>query len=159
MKTYYFKEENITSTDQLSALLDSWVSEGKNTYHNLTEEDRSFKSSPEVWSPREIIGHLIDSARYNLTRFSEVPLEDSPYLLKVYDPENLVLLFDYQNQNDKNLIPFWEQLNLQISGLIRNVKTADLERLVIIQGEVFPLAYIMFDYVGHLGHHLAELKG
>ncbi|MBK8852303.1 MAG: DinB family protein [Saprospiraceae bacterium] len=159
MKTYYFNEENIASTDQLSDLLDSWVIEGKNTYRNLTEEDRSFKPSPEVWSPREIIGHLIDSARYNLMRFSEIPLETSPYMLKVYDPDNLVLLFDYQNQNDKNLITFWEQLNLQISGLIRNVKTADLERLVIIQGEVFSLAYIMYDYVGHLGHHLAELKG
>ncbi len=158
MKTHYFKEDNITSTDQLSDLLDRWVMEGKNTYQNLTKEERSFKPFPDVWSPREIIGHLIDSARYNLMRFSEVLLESSPYLLKVYDPDNLVLLFDYQNQNDKNLIPFWEQLNLQISGIIRNVKTADLERLVIIQGEVYSLAYIMFDYVGHLGHHLAELK-
>ena len=92
MKTHYFKEDNITSTDQLSDLLDSWVMEGKNTYHNLL-------------------------------RFSEVLLESSPYILKGYDQNNLVLLMDYQNQNDKNLIAFWELLNTYISAVIRNIKT------------------------------------
>jgi DinB superfamily len=157
MNTYYFKETDIVTTDQLADLLDTWVLEGKNTYRNLTEEDRSHKPSVDVWSAREIMGHLIDSARYNLMRFSEIPLEASPYQLKVYDQENLVRLFDYQNQNDKNVIALWEQLNHQISGLIRNVKTTDLSKEVIIQGEVYSLSYIMFDYVGHLGHHLKEL--
>ncbi len=157
MKTHYFKEENITTTGQLSDLLDSWVMEGKNTYQNLTEEDKRFKPFPDVWSPREIIGHLIDSARYNLARFSEVLLESSPYILKGYDQNNLVLLMDYQNQNDKNLIAFWELLNTYISEVIRNIKTKDLERMVIIRGESFSLAYIVFDYVGHLRHHLEDL--
>ena len=126
MKTHYFKEENITTTGQLSDLLDSWVMEGKNTYQNLTEEAKRF-------------------------------LESSPYILKGYDQNNLVLLMDYQNQNDKNLIAFWELLNTYISAVIRNIKTKDLERMVIIRGESFSLAYIVFDYVGHLRHHLEDL--
>ena len=68
------------------------------TYIDQSSEiEFSRKSSPEKWSKKEILGHLIDSAVNNLQRFTEIQFQDKPYPIQKYDQDQLVIANDYQN--------------------------------------------------------------
>ena len=159
MHTQYFHHPEINSIADLNARLHKLVQHTLHAYFQLDSDHRSAKLSYDHWSPREIIGHLTDSARYNLMRFTEIPLESSPYVIKVYDQVNLVKIFNYQHQDDAALLQFWQNLNLQISRIISQLTPEELGKKVSLGEESFTLSYIIFDYVGHLEHHLEQIFG
>ena len=47
----------------------------------ISPEDLICKISPEKWSNKEVIGHLIDSAQSNIRRFVVAQYEDKPYIV------------------------------------------------------------------------------
>ena len=64
----------IETTNKLEALLiltKEYISKSSDAELNL-------KASPEKWSKKEIIGHLIDAGIYNLQRFTEIQYEKEP---------------------------------------------------------------------------------
>ncbi|RCK77550.1 MAG: hypothetical protein IGBAC_1859 [Ignavibacteriae bacterium] len=83
----------------------------KEAIKDLSEEEKSFKPSPEKWSIREIINHLCDSEIMAATRLFRIVTEDNP-LLVAYNQNIWAQTFHY-NEID-------EELGLLIFGLIRN---------------------------------------
>lgn len=116
------------------------------------------KPKPTQWSKKEILGHLIDSARYNLRRFTEIHIKPKPYQIIDYEQDELVIVNDYQRAEPKDLIMLWVGLNRQIIHIIRelNEKTVQVQAKLPNQ-KMTNLLFLINDYLDHLEHHVKQI--
>lgn len=130
-------------------------------------------SAPGKWCPRELVGHLIDSAANNHQRFVRaryLPADGSFELVfPSYDQDAWVSGQRYREAPWRELIELFRLYNLHLARvfestppeLARRVTTRhNFERIAwrtLPAGEPATLAYFAQDYVGHLHHHLAAL--
>ncbi len=116
------------------------------------------KHKPTKWSKKEILGHLIDSAHYNLRRFTEIHIKPKPYQIIDYNQDELVLVNDYQRAEPKDLIMLWVSLNKQIIHVLKqqNEKTLQIQaRLPNLKNT--NLLFLINDYLEHLEHHVKQI--
>ncbi len=116
------------------------------------------KPKPTQWSKKEILGHLIDSAHYNLRRFTEIHIKTKPYQIVDYEQDELVLVNNYQRAEPKDLIMLWVGLNRQIIHIIRelNEKTVQVQAKLPNQ-KTTSLLFLINDYLDHLEHHVKQI--
>ncbi len=129
-------------------------------FRNFSEDDILRKTSPEKWSRKEILGHLIDSALNNLRRFTEIQFLPQPYIIQPYDQVNLVIVNDYQHLPVQQLLNLWQTLNRQIIHVIERIPEQKLAYPVNPQyhnKEMKNLGWIIGDYVAHMKHHMKQI--
>ncbi|MGI9581921.1 DinB family protein [Chryseobacterium sp. RRHN12] len=127
-------------------------------FQNISEEEWSYKSSPEKWSKKEIIGHLCDSALTNIRRFVVTQYKENENI--VYDQNFWVKAQNYQNVPTSDLIGLWKSLNYQIVHVVENIPDEALQRTcdtTKTELQRFTLEFIIKDYVDHLQHHLKAI--
>lgn len=121
--------------------------------------DWETKPSPDKWSKKEIIGHLIDSAQINLQRFIRCTYEENFKL--IYEQDEWVAAAHYQNADIKELLDLWILLNRQI---IRVLGDYPLDRLSAVcdndknNVQLHTVEWLAADYVRHMQHHLGQIK-
>jgi hypothetical protein len=120
------------------------------------------------WSPREIIGHLIDSAQNNHGRFVRAQLTDD-LVFPGHAQDEWVRVQRYNEREWSALVELWADYNFHIAHVIAQIPPdiADRPRrkhnLHELAWRTVPadkpatLAYFMTDYVGHLEHHLRQI--
>jgi hypothetical protein len=124
----------------------------------LSEAGAAFKPSAEKWSPKEELGHLLDSAVNNHQRIVRTLLEDEPSM-PGYDQKRWVQLHAYQQRSWGELIELWETLNRQLFVAASAVTDADWLRTCRIAGsQPATLKFVLEDYLAHMGHHLAHIE-
>ena len=126
----------------------------------LSTEELLKRPAPGKWSNQEILGHLIDSAIYNLKRFTEIQFLPQPYTVISYKQDELVIVNHYQDLPVQHLLDLWQALNRQIVLVVRNIPTGKLNCPVDPQyenKEVKTLSWIICDYVAHMDHHLKQI--
>jgi len=126
--------------------------------------------APGKWSPREIIGHLIDSASNNHQRFVRAAWQDD-LVFNGYDQDRWVSLQDYQHASWKELVTLWAIFNRHIARVMSAIPTDvrtrvhtkhnlhDVAWRPVAEHEPATLDFFMDDYVGHLEHHLRQVLG
>lgn len=128
-------------------------------YLNATHRQKlAAKPKPTQWSKKEILGHLIDSARYNLRRFTEIHIKPKPYQVIDYEQDKLVLENDYQRAEPKDLTMLWVNLNKQIIHVIKK----QTEKTLHIQAKLpnqktTNLLFLINDYLEHTEHHVKQI--
>jgi hypothetical protein len=129
----------------------------------FTSANEDFLRQPYTagkWSRKQILGHLIDSAVNNLTRFTEIGYQPQPYLYREYNQAELVKTNNYQEIDTADLLQLWLSLNKQI---VRVIASANEERLNLAikftDGSISDLRYIMHDYPEHMEHHIKQIVG
>jgi hypothetical protein len=141
------------AADRLAAILETAPAR----LAEIPEDQAAHRSGPGRWAPKEILGHLIDSAGNNHQRFVRGQLSvslDSPG----YEQESWVAVQDYLGQPWPRLIQLWSAFNLHLLHVMRNVREPALETPVSIRGAApVPLSFVMQDYVRHLEHHLSQI--
>ncbi len=141
------------AADRLAAVLDAATPR----LDALSEERASQPSGPGRWSPKEILGHLIDSAGNNHQRFVRAqlfPSVDDPG----YNQETWVATQNYRAEPWPDLVRLWTLYNRHLLHLMRNVRPDSLDTPISIRGAApVPLTHVMVDYVRHLEHHLGQI--
>ncbi len=138
-------------------LLCTIMAETRSKYFCLDAQQRSAKPTPDKWSKKEILGHLVDSARYNLQRFTEIMITDGIYSVKSYDQHNLVRINDYQHMDNYELLTLWQILNKRIVRTLETMDDHHLDKQILSGNEPFTLAWLVNDYMVHLQHHLNQI--
>ena len=128
-------------------------------YLNATPRQKlAAKPKPTQWSKKEILGHLIDSALYNLRRFTEIHTKPKLYQVVNYEQDSLVLINDYQHAEPKDLTMLWVGLNKQIIHVLKQQteKTLQLQAKLPNQ-KITNFIFLINDYLEHMEHHVKQI--
>jgi hypothetical protein len=150
----------------LTRVLDNWVSR----LRDISDERAARRPAPGKWSPKEIIGHLIDSAANNHQRFVRGQFQ-ADMVFPGYEQDDWVLVQHYNDAPWGGLVTLWEAYNRHLAHVmaaipddircrhhrIHNVheigwRAVSLDEPVTLDG-------LMLDYVDHLEHHLRQIPG
>ncbi len=128
------------------------------------------RPAPGKWSPREIVGHLIDSASNNHQRFVRARFQES-LVFPGYAQDDWVEAQRYRDAPWPELVQLWALFNRHLARFMAAVPEPERLRprarhnLHEIAWQVLPadqpatLDWFMRDYVGHLRHHLRQIPG
>ena len=128
----------------------------------------SSRPAPGKWSPREIIGHLIDSASNNHQRFVRMGGRDD-LVVDGYEQDRWVASQRYQESPWAELVVLWLTYNRHLARVMAATPAADRTRSRSVHNlderafrpvsreRAVTLDYFMSDYVDHLEHHLAQV--
>jgi hypothetical protein len=116
------------------------------------------RPGPATWSPKEVLGHLIDSAANNQQRF--VRAQQAHMLtLPGYEQNHWVESQGYQDADWPHLVALWSHLNLHLADVISRIPfTAYSVQCVIGDSSPQTLEAIVVDYLRHLKHHVAQIR-
>lgn len=155
--------------DYVSELLAA-VEEAERALLALGEAASARPLQPGKWSPREVIGHLVDSASNNHQRFVRASLEKD-LVFGGYDQAAWVAAQGYAHAPWSDLVSLWAGYNRHIARVMQRIPQEIRLRLCArhnldeIAWQTVPrevpttLDYLMRDYVAHLRHHLRQVLG
>jgi hypothetical protein len=136
----------------------------------LSDENTARRPGPRKWSPREILGHLIDSASNNHQRFVRAQFQDD-LVFPGYEQDRWVEAQRYQDAAWNDLVALWRSFNLHLARVMEaapeDVRTRErrrhnLDRISFAEvgpGAPVTLDFFMADYVEHMKHHLRQILG
>ena len=136
----------------------------------ITDAAAGIPLAPGKWCPKEIIGHLIDSASVNHERFLRATQSDD-LVLPGYDQDAWVAVQKYAISSWHDLIDLWTTFNRHLLHVMdavpaeqrnraRDRHSLDLIAFRPMSADVpSTLDYLMNDYVVHLEHHLTQILG
>jgi hypothetical protein len=126
---------------------------------SLSDDEAARRPGPGRWAPKELLGHLIDSAANNHQRFVRGQLSRSIELPN-YEQESWVAAQSYLTEPWLDLVNLWRLFNLHLIHILRTMPESALATSVTIGGDpAAPLASIISSYVDHLEHHLEQIFG
>jgi hypothetical protein len=112
---------------------------------------------PDRWSPKQILGHLIDSAANNHQRF--IRLQTVPELrFPGYQQNDWVRLNHYDARPWSELVTLWAAYNRHLAGVIEQIAPETLDHVWVWEEEPCTLEFLATDYVAHLRHHIAQIE-
>ena len=137
--------------NQLGLLTEHWG--------EFSEAELQHRAGPGRWSKKEIIGHLIDSATNNHSRFVQAQL-GAPDALRLipYDQEAWVRLAAYQQMPSATLLTLWTNYNQLILHLVAQIPEPLLAtECHTLNNNPVTLHWLINDYVLHLEHHVRQI--
>jgi hypothetical protein len=146
------------------------VERGAAALRAIPDEESARRPAAGKWSPREIIGHLIDSASNNHQRFVRAQFQDH-LVFPGYVQDAWVNAQRYQEAPWPELIALWSGLNRHLARVMEAVPASvrmrehrqhnlhEIAWRTVPPTEPATLDYFMRDYVGHLKHHLRQVLG
>lgn len=134
------------------------VDDAAHALRGIDEERASEKPKPDVWSVKEILGHLIDSAANNHQRFVRAQLAGE-LSFPGYEQNAWVLSQDHQGRPWSQLIDLWVHYNYHLAHVIRRIPDAAVSVPIRIgDNQPLTLSSLAEDYVSHLRHHLQQIR-
>jgi hypothetical protein len=113
--------------------------------------------APGKWSPKEVVGHLVDSASNNHQRFVRLRLADG-LAIPGYDADDWVRVGGYATYPWPDLLTLWTAYNGLLAHVIEAVEPEAQPRTWSPpDGTPIDLAALVIDYLRHMRHHLAQI--
>jgi len=145
---------------RLASDIEREVNEAYHRLQSLPGETIEARLSPDAWSVKEIVGHLVDSASNNHQRFVRLQVADG-LVLPDYsqDNETWVSIQGYQNAPWDALLDLWRYFNLHLARVIRAVNEECIDNIwVVDENTSITLGELMIDYRRHLNDHFQQIK-
>jgi uncharacterized damage-inducible protein DinB len=135
----------------------SGITAAESQLRRIGEQGASQKIRADSWSPKELLGHLIDSALNNHQRFVRAAL-DGFYEGPGYEQNRWVDLHGYAEQPWTELFDHWSSQNELLCCVVDRIPEERLEAACRIGGGApVTLSFLIEDYLVHLHHHVAQI--
>ncbi len=142
---------------QIAAGLRSVLDAAEPRLGDLSEARASAPRAAGKWSPKQLLGHLIDSAANNHHRF--VRGQNEPAVrMAGYEQEHWVVSQRYGDRPWQDLVELWLAYNRHLTHVIAAIPEA--RRTIPVEiggGPPVTLSWVALDYVGHIQHHLGQM--
>jgi hypothetical protein len=151
-----------------SDLLTEIVAESFPSLAALTDEEASRAPAPGKWCPKQIVGHLVDSACNNHSRFVRAQFSDELHF-PGYRQEEWVAAQRYDAADWKELLALWRSYNLHIARIVGAMPDEELHKArprdgldpaswsAVLGNDPVTLDHFVVDYVQHLERHLTQI--
>ena len=135
----------------------------------LSESRAEQPRAPGKWSPKQVIGHLIDSAANNHQRFVRANSQDD-LVFPGYAQDDWVRLQGYTTAPWAEIVTLWQAYNRHLVRVMdavpanvryRKHTRHNMDQLgwqLYAADEPAALNDLMRDYVAHLEHHLSQVR-
>ena len=124
----------------------------------IAEETSNGSCADGKWTPKQILGHLIDSAANNHQRFVRLQLSVE-LVLPSYEQDGWVRANAYSSRPWAELVSLWAAYNRHLAHVIRHIDPEHLDHVWMTNSGSHDLGYLIRDYPVHLKHHLAQILG
>jgi hypothetical protein len=123
---------------------------------DISDADAARRPAAGRWAPKEILGHLIDSAGNNHQRF--VRAQFGPVDLPTYEQESWVAAQSYATEPWPDLVNLWILFNRHLLHIMRTLPETALACPCAIGGRApIPLSEVVDGYMDHLENHLQQI--
>jgi hypothetical protein len=145
-------------TLDISQPLASLIQHERPLLRALPETEAEIRPGDETtWSPKEELGHLIDSAANNHIRFTRALIEPE-FRGPSYAQNDWVRTHRYQEMPWLTIVEFWFHYNSFITALLKRVPEEKLLTVCYVgSGAGVSLQFLVEDYVLHMQHHIDHL--
>jgi len=153
-------EYDINNWNRLAADIENSVNVACQQLRSLGDEAIEARPTPDDWSVKEIIGHLVDSASNNHQRFVRLQVADD-LVFPDYSQDNdaWVSIQSYQEAHWNDLLDLWRYFNLHLARIIRTVNEDCIDhKWVVDKHTPIALGELMIDYLRHLKDHLQHIR-
>jgi hypothetical protein len=141
----------------LAALLQQTIDTELIHLRRLTDEQAAQRPENRGWSPKQELGHLIDSSVNNHVRFvlgATQPAMQGP----TYAQDAWVDLLGYAEMPWDGIIDQWYQRNRLLVWLIGRIPGGKLQTLCTVGCSApVTLRFLIEDYILHMQHHIDQL--
>jgi DinB superfamily len=142
----------------LSAELERVVDSTEERLLQISEADSGKPLRAGGWSPKQVVGHLIDSASNNHQRFVRAALQGS-LEFPGYDQDGCVRVQAVQEMPWPSLIAFWAGYNRYLAHILAHLPEDALQAPCRIgSSEPVTLQFLAEDYLVHLVHHIQQMR-
>jgi hypothetical protein len=139
-----------SATAEFSTLLDLAAAQLPAVTDTATQID-------DHWSPKQVLGHLIDSAANNHQRFVRGQLERE-LITPGYAQREWVATERFNDREWSDLVQFWLAYNRHLLHIMSHAAPERLDSIIRIgENDPVSLEFVMIDYVSHMKHHLEQL--
>lgn len=143
--------------NSFSTKLSHAISSAEAILQQVSEEQSRKPVLAGGWSPKQVIGHLIDSASNNHQRFVRAALQGS-LDFPGYEQQGWVRVQAVEEEPWPHLVALWASYNRHLAHVVAHLPSAQLEAVCRIgSGEPVTLRFLVEDYLRHLLHHLTQL--
>jgi hypothetical protein len=152
------ENDRMTSAESAARLHEA-IGEALQIFQGV-DETRTTRMKPGGgWSPRQILGHLIDSACNNHRRFV-VGQSAGPVRYDGYEQDAGVARQQYDKVPWRDLVTLWTAYNRHLAHVMSCVPddVAAREGIAADGESRVTLAFLMEDYVAHLRHHVEQIR-
>ncbi len=119
----------------------------------LTDEKTAQAPKPGSWSPKQELGHLIDSAANNHMRFV-VASTEGVWEGVGYEQDRWVEAHGYQDLAWMEIVELWYRYNLLLAHLVGHIAEERMESRCVVSSNNVTLRFLIEDYVCHMQHHV-----
>ena len=138
---------------QIRSLVHKTVSELSIIHSDKT----GIKSSPEKWSKKELLGHLIDSVLNNHQRCVRAGY-NAANQFPPYNQNEWVNIQHYSELDWHDLIRLWNELNQHLCHVIEHLPDeVKSNKCAIGKEEPVSLEFVVEDYLRHMHHHIDQI--
>ena len=115
------------------------------------------EETPDNWSKKEILGHLVDSAANNHHRFVRA-CHDAAANFPTYSQNDWVRIQKYNESDWGVLVELWSAYNRHLSHVVERIpQDARSSSCNIGRDHPVTLEFVVKDYLRHLRHHLNDI--
>jgi DinB superfamily len=124
----------------------------------IDEARAGSKPTADVWSVKEILGHLIDSASNNHQRFVRAQLAGE-LTFPDYQQNGWVASQDYQSRPWRELLDLWVAYNHHLAHVVQRMPdAAGSVPCRLGTNEPITLTALAQHYLDHVRHHLEQIQ-
>lgn len=155
--TYYHTYVDKVPNGDIIKILQKQIDQIKKLLKNVSKKKSLFRYSPDKWSVREILGHIIDTERvfaYRALRFARNDQNDLPG----FDENEYVRQSNYNEIKLKELVDEFCALRKSNIIMFKNFSDEVSLRRGSANGNSFTVRAMPYIMAGHVNHHLGIIK-
>ena len=154
---YYQKYIDLINSPDIIKELDNQVMDFQELITDITEEKENYSYAPGKWTPKEVIGHIIDTERIMAYRALCFARKDKASL-PGFDENDYVKNANFSKRSLNSLAQEFALIRESNIALFKVFDEETLNEMGIANGNNVSVRAIIFMIAGHAQHHINVIK-